>query len=271
MIPRTMHKLIEEIRKEILDILDWNDIYYRILEYKNEREIFNIDITKEDLKQIIYNQKYTLLCDPELIEPKTFQAIEQTTDIVTLLLQKYLNLYYQKKRNAAEKTHIELKPLKQEDDNILTMYRIQLNEEDQMLISNLENLIQTSKIYNLITEQKLTDGLRTYIDQTPATLKLAPFKGHLYQPLLVKQDNSSIVTIPTGLNTGSAEHNTWLASYAISKGMRIRYSEGLIKEGKVIAGEDEQSVFEALGLPYPVPNEREIADNKPLWMPPPKP
>lgn len=99
-----------------------------------------------------------------------------------------------------------------------------------MLISNLENLIQTGEIYNLITEQKLTDGLRTYIDQTPATLKLAPFKGHLYQPLLVKQDNSSIVTIPTGLNTGSSEHNMWLASYAISKGMRIRYSEGLIKE-----------------------------------------
>jgi len=201
------------IRKEILDILDWNDIYYRILEYKNERELFNIAITKEALKQIIYNQKYTLLCDPELIEPKTFQAIEQTTDIVTLLLQKYLNLYYAKKRNAAEKTHIELKPLKQEDDNILTMYRIQLNEEDQMLISNLENLIQTGKIYKLITEQKLTDGLRTYIDQTPATLKLAPFKGHLYQPLLVKQDNTSIVTIPTGLNTGEANFVEDLKNY----------------------------------------------------------
>lgn len=73
------------------------------------------------------------------------------------------------------------------------------------------------------------------------------------------------------VRTGSAEHNTWLASYAISKGMRIKYSEGLTKEGKVIAGETEQSVFEALGLPYPVPNEREIADNKPLWMQPPKP
>jgi len=71
--------------------------------------------------------------------------------------------------------------------------------------------------------------------------------------------------------TGSAEHNMWLAAYAISKGMRIRYSEGLIKEGKVIAGETEQSVFEALDLPYPAPQEREIADNKPLWMPSQKP
>jgi DNA polymerase (family 10) len=69
------------------------------------------------------------------------------------------------------------------------------------------------------------------------------------------------------VRTGSAQHNMWLASLAISKGMRIKYSEGLIKEGKVIAGETEQGVFEALGLPYPLPTEREIADGKPAWMP----
>ena len=72
------------------------------------------------------------------------------------------------------------------------------------------------------------------------------------------------------VRTGSADHNIWLAGCAISKGMRIRYSEGLIKEGSVIAGETEQGVFEALGLPHPLPTEREIADNKPVWMPPQK-
>jgi hypothetical protein len=30
----------------------------------------------------------------------------------------------------------------------------------------------------------------------------------------------------------------WLAGYAISKGMRLKYSEGLIKEGKAAAGKD---------------------------------
>jgi DNA polymerase (family 10) len=69
------------------------------------------------------------------------------------------------------------------------------------------------------------------------------------------------------VRTGSAEHNTWLASLAISKGMRIKYSEGLTKDGNVIAGETEQSVFEALGLPTPEPSQREIVGNKPIWMP----
>ena len=72
------------------------------------------------------------------------------------------------------------------------------------------------------------------------------------------------------VRTGSAEHNMWLAGYAISKGMRIKYSEGLIKNEVAIAGETEQGVFEALGLPYPLPAEREVVDSKPVWMPPKK-
>jgi len=72
------------------------------------------------------------------------------------------------------------------------------------------------------------------------------------------------------VRTGSADHNVWLAGYAISKGMRIKYSEGLIKDNSVIDGETEKGVFEALGLPCPLPSEREIVENKPLWMPPEK-
>jgi DNA polymerase/3'-5' exonuclease PolX len=68
------------------------------------------------------------------------------------------------------------------------------------------------------------------------------------------------------IRTGSADHNMWLAGYAISKGMRLKYSEGLIKDVTPIAGEDEKGVFSALGLPCPLPTEREIVDNKPVWM-----
>jgi DNA polymerase (family 10) len=73
------------------------------------------------------------------------------------------------------------------------------------------------------------------------------------------------------VRTGSADHNMWLAGHAFSKGMRLKYSEGLIKDGVAIAGETEQGVFEALCVPYTLPTQREIADNKPVWMPHEKP
>ena len=70
------------------------------------------------------------------------------------------------------------------------------------------------------------------------------------------------------VRTGSAEHNMWLAGHAFSKGMRLKYSEGLIKDGVAIAGETEQGVFDALCLPYTLPTQREIADKKPVWISP---
>ena len=68
------------------------------------------------------------------------------------------------------------------------------------------------------------------------------------------------------IRTGSADHNMFLASYAISKGFRLKYSEGLLKDEKVIAGDTEDSVFEALGLYCPKPEEREIVNGKPIWQ-----
>jgi DNA polymerase/3'-5' exonuclease PolX len=69
------------------------------------------------------------------------------------------------------------------------------------------------------------------------------------------------------IRTGSADHNMWLAGFAISKGMRLKYSQGLLKEDKVVAGADEKAVFEALGILWRAPLEREIVDGKPVWQP----
>lgn len=68
------------------------------------------------------------------------------------------------------------------------------------------------------------------------------------------------------IRTGSAEHNAWLASYSISNGYRLKYSEGLVKNGQVVAGKTEESIFIALDLPYPKPEEREVIGNKPIWL-----
>jgi hypothetical protein len=201
----------QNFRKEILDILDWDNIYYRILEYKNERDLFNIAIAKETLKQFLYNQKYTLLCDPELIEPKTFQGIELTTDIVVLILQKYLNLYYSKKRNAAEKKHVQLKAL--DPNSIMGSYTVKLSEEDQILIEKIKGLVNSGKIYTTSDKPIPISDLKLFSTEQPIAFQNAFFKGHLYQPLLVKQDTQKIETIPTGLNKGEKDFIADLKKY----------------------------------------------------------
>jgi DNA polymerase/3'-5' exonuclease PolX len=99
---------------------------------------------------------------------------------------------------------------------------------------------------------------------------LLPIKNSLFKVDFYRAKPSTF-GVHLLIRTGSTDYNMWLAGYAISKGMRLRYSEGLIKDGTVIAGENEKGVFEALGLPYPSPSEREIVEYKPVWMAPQKP
>lgn len=95
---------------------------------------------------------------------------------------------------------------------------------------------------------------------------LVPFvRGHVQVDLYrATEENYGILKL---IRTGSAEHNVWLAGYAIKKGMRLLYSQGLVDRfGKVLGGKDEKEVFEALDLEYVIPSEREIVNGKPVWL-----
>ena len=60
------------------------------------------------------------------------------------------------------------------------------------------------------------------------------------------------------IRTGSKENNIRLASLAKSKGWYLKANgQGLFDDqGKRLAGDTEQSVYEALGEPYQEPEER---------------
>ena len=61
------------------------------------------------------------------------------------------------------------------------------------------------------------------------------------------------------IRTGSKEHNVKLCTLAKNKGWRLAASgEGLFdKYGKRIAGDTEESIFEALGVPFVPPEKRD--------------
>ena len=91
-----------------------------------------------------------------------------------------------------------------------------------------------------------------------------PCQGGLFQVDFYRAKPSTFGILLL-VRTGSADHNMWLSGHAFAKGMRLKYGEGLVKEGAIVAGEDEKGVFDALGLPCPLPLDREVVDGKPAW------
>ena len=92
-----------------------------------------------------------------------------------------------------------------------------------------------------------------------------PVEGELFQADFYRAYDNNF-GIQQLVRTGSAEHNCFLASYALSKGFKLKYSEGLMKDTSIVSGKTEESVFKALGLPCPIPEEREIVNGKPVWL-----
>ena len=57
------------------------------------------------------------------------------------------------------------------------------------------------------------------------------------------------------MRTGSAEHNIKLSKRALAMGMKLSH-KGLIKNGKIVVS-TEKEIFEALGMDYVPPEERQ--------------
>lgn len=57
--------------------------------------------------------------------------------------------------------------------------------------------------------------------------------------------------------TGSKEHNIWLIGEAKARGLAWLPYEGVVKDGRVVAGETEEDIFRALRLEYVKPENRE--------------
>lgn len=60
------------------------------------------------------------------------------------------------------------------------------------------------------------------------------------------------------VRTGSKEHNVKLCCRAKSMGLMLSAAQGVLKNGNVIASRTEEKVFAALGMPYVVPQDREV-------------
>ncbi len=155
------------------------------------------------------------------------------------------------------------------------------------IVDKIQNLCQKLEVVGSIRRQKSTVGdidfvavandvnwnsiVRTLKKSIPICsgqnlIKLNyPYNKYLFQVDFYRAKPSTF-GINQLIRTGSADHNMWLATYALSKGFRIKYSEGLLKDDLIVAGETEESVFEMLSLPCPKPTEREVIDGKPIWQ-----
>jgi hypothetical protein len=180
----------QKIPVDLIEALDWNRIYFALLETKLQKNWYNFVFGKDELQGIIRNNLYRLTCPQGFVTPTRCEDLPLIENIVIAILRKYLQKYYDKQRNLWIKNHLGIRTLDKYDGNFTFTYHICVNEKEQALIDAIGKLIKDD-IDKLCRGDKNISLVNIFFDR------------HLYQPLLAKFGDALKVEIhPDGLNTG---------------------------------------------------------------------
>src|SRR5574344_216757 len=190
-----------KLNNEILQFIDYQNLYFEIQKFKNERNYYNFNISIEKIAQIIKNSSwYKLLIPDEEISFNDFRKVNRYQDIATRLMKKYCERFYNMKKNEWEAQYREYAVVDENDPNIVSQYKLYIEDSKQDIIEKLEQLKES--IQN-----------KEYKDIEFRDLKTIGWDNHLYTPLISFMGSNGIKITPVQLNTDEIQFVEDLKEY----------------------------------------------------------
>jgi hypothetical protein len=195
------------IPPESLAFIDWQQAYLDLLAYKERKGLKNLLILPETPRQIIAQVPCTIVAEDSVLRPQTWADRTRLQEAVTRLLCRYLDKFYQARREQWDKRTMIYRLLSKEDPNL--NFRPQgISEEKAAYVVRVprseQHLIEA--VQRLLAEQE-----RLY-QQENAGLPRIHFDRHLYQPLLVAMPDKAQM-VPPGLQESEARFVRDLRDY----------------------------------------------------------
>jgi len=196
--------------RDYIDLLNWDEIYLKILNYKISKGLFNLRLHKDVLSEIIKSQDYEVYAFPEQTKPKIFADLNNLEDIVLMVLKNYIDKFYDYKLRRTEAKQLEFPFMVKEDSNLLygcEYYTLKIeipkdNKERQKRKREIE------KIKNLLEE---VDKLYQKDFEEIPTIH---FDKHLYTPLVIYDKHKEFIkSEPAKLNDGETKFVKALKEY----------------------------------------------------------
>ncbi len=198
---RSTAALERKIKKESLDLLDWEKIHLELLEYKQEKQFHNLIFDTEILQTIMEPEQelygLTVIAESE-VNPTSLEEVTRLQELVITLLRKYIAKFYRIIQQQWSGNRVKLKTLDKNDANF-TDWRVYIpRDEAQELEPQIQNLIESGEIYG----PNATNLPNAYNDR------------HLYQPLLaITNANDSWRTTPPALEESEQQFVKDLRNY----------------------------------------------------------
>lgn len=176
-----------------LAFIQWDQVWFELQRFKNERSWHNLSIERNDLPKIMADVSwYTLHIPGEDLALKSFDQTRTWQEIVIALLKGYADRFYNYKKQAYLSQFLEVKTLGLDDPNFIQEYQVFIEQSQQAIIRKLTELKEA--IQQNAMEQEVLIG---------QDFSAFEFLHHLYKPLIAIDDKKyrEIVKIqPVALN-----------------------------------------------------------------------
>lgn len=192
------------IPSESLELVDWEQAYLDLLEYKVRKGLANLvirpGIPREILERTTPNRLYELVADEAVVRPASFAGRARLQEAVETVLRKYVDAFYRARRERWDSNHMVYRTLDESDPNMSFNqdavrerapggYVVNIQRSDRELISAVQALVDEAE--------------RLYTEET-SELPRIHFDRHLYQPLPVQVGDRMSMS-PPGLKESEAQ------------------------------------------------------------------
>ena len=192
-------KVPRKLDQKHLAFIDFDQVFFEIQRYKNEKAWYNLSITRQALVDLMLDncreRWYELLIPAQDLEFNDFNHFAMWQEIVVAILKKYCDFYYNFRKASWEQPHLIYDTIKEDDANYIkeAQYTVYVYDDDgtvEYIIKKLGEEIAAGKLKDVEVSQYGYGGF------VPVD-----FDRHLYRPLIcIEKDSIRIEVSPVALN-----------------------------------------------------------------------
>ena len=184
---------------EIIELMDFDRIYCELLKYKNLKKYSNIYFTKKQLKDLLLNKNYALICEKDKVSLSNMDSIKKIAkleDYAIQILKSIFDKTYNYEKNRWYQKNLKYQYIDESDENFIPkeyLFKININDS-KYYINSIDKFI--NELREFITESETSEYIYEEDDEFKydgkEIIKFFAKNIHIYKPLIYKNEDKKL-------------------------------------------------------------------------------
>lgn len=193
---------------DYVDIVLWDEIFIKILNYKISKGFYNLRIDKNLFRDILKNPNYEIYAFKEQVQPMNFIELNNLQEITLIVIKNYIDKFYNYWLRQIEAKQLQFSFMVKEDENLSYEHytlKVEIPKEKDERQKRKKEIETIKKLLKQVDKLYKTDF---------AEIPTVHFDRHLYTPLVVYDKHKEhIKSEPAKLNDGETKFIRELKNY----------------------------------------------------------